>query len=35
MEGRDMTVGKKKKDLGSEHEDTTSVELAKEEYEED
>ena len=35
MTGREMKVGKKKKDLWLEERDTTSVELAKEDAQED
>ncbi|NIU38843.1 hypothetical protein GWN65_02400 [Candidatus Bathyarchaeota archaeon] len=35
MAGREMKVGKKKKDLWLEERDTTSVELAKEDTQED
>jgi len=35
MEGREMKVGKKKKDLMLEEKDTESVELAKEDYRDD
>jgi hypothetical protein len=35
MAGREMKVGKKKKDLWLEERDTTSVELAKEDAQED
>lgn len=35
MAGREMKVGKKKKDLWLEEQDTTSVELAKEDAQED